>query len=434
MVLINGVKYACDRCIRGHRVTTCTHTDQPLTMIKPKGRPASQCHHCREQRKAKSLHVTCTCGKKGKSPGMHLASCLCHKNSVCTCSSNASKKGDKSKEKLNKSLSELNTVNLNAHNNLSHGNIPHNTPPSSAAKDVNFVIEDVVMPFDTGSGLLDLFSPAINKYGSNFNDDTSSSSMSPVERANANGMQLNKPAESTIDHSDGNIFPLFPLVGTQSFDDSKSQPLLLIPDTHKFNSEISKEETNSNKTDLADKNLNNIMPNIRPNDLHQDSVKVPAYFQPIRPKRPDSVVSMASTSSSATNGSRNFDNLRYSGSAVNVNPPSINDLLDNKINDEDKLKEMNQDTDLFDSSNVFMDHHQLQLNEYNQVLKSFNGLKLLNNTQAENSKNVDLIYQDIPGRLNQGQFYLQGGGDLEYPSFNDIVSASSFDSKNDVQN
>lgn len=102
MVLINGVKYACERCIRGHRVTTCTHTDQPLTMIKPKGRPASQCQHCREQRKLKAHHVACTCGKKGKSPGTHLASCLCHKNSHCTCS-NKNTVSDPRKKKVTKS-------------------------------------------------------------------------------------------------------------------------------------------------------------------------------------------------------------------------------------------------------------------------------------------------------------------------------------------
>ncbi|RKP30063.1 copper-fist-domain-containing protein, partial [Metschnikowia bicuspidata] len=61
MVLLNGVKYACDRCIRGHRVSSCTHTDKPLTMIKPKGRPASQCSHCREQRKIKNSHSSCSC-------------------------------------------------------------------------------------------------------------------------------------------------------------------------------------------------------------------------------------------------------------------------------------------------------------------------------------------------------------------------------------
>ena len=65
-MLIKGVKYACERCIRGHRVTTCTHSNEPLTMIKPKGRPVTQCQHCRENRKSKNLHVTCSCGKRVK--------------------------------------------------------------------------------------------------------------------------------------------------------------------------------------------------------------------------------------------------------------------------------------------------------------------------------------------------------------------------------
>ncbi|KAK5780423.1 Haa1p PWA37_002607 [Arxiozyma heterogenica] len=68
MVLINGVKYACERCIRGHRVTTCTHTDQPLMMIKPKGRPSTTCAYCKELRKNKSAKPpgSCTCGRQEK--------------------------------------------------------------------------------------------------------------------------------------------------------------------------------------------------------------------------------------------------------------------------------------------------------------------------------------------------------------------------------
>ncbi|QGN15624.1 transcriptional activator HAA1 [Kluyveromyces marxianus] len=68
MVLINGVKYACERCIRGHRVTTCNHTDQPLTMIKPKGRPSTTCAHCKELRKSKNANPSgqCTCGRQDK--------------------------------------------------------------------------------------------------------------------------------------------------------------------------------------------------------------------------------------------------------------------------------------------------------------------------------------------------------------------------------
>ncbi|SCU81935.1 LAFA_0C08064g1_1 [Lachancea sp. 'fantastica'] len=68
MVLVNGIKYACERCIRGHRVTTCNHTDQPLMMIKPKGRPSTTCSHCKELRKNKNANPSgsCTCGRQEK--------------------------------------------------------------------------------------------------------------------------------------------------------------------------------------------------------------------------------------------------------------------------------------------------------------------------------------------------------------------------------
>jgi hypothetical protein len=88
MVYIDGIKYACERCIRGHRVTTCKHTDQPLTMIKPKGRPATQCAHCREHRKLKSLHVRCICGP-GLVGAKHLQNCPCAVNpDMCSCAKN----------------------------------------------------------------------------------------------------------------------------------------------------------------------------------------------------------------------------------------------------------------------------------------------------------------------------------------------------------
>ncbi|KAK9474831.1 uncharacterized protein V1510DRAFT_410777 [Dipodascopsis tothii] len=81
MVFIDGVKYACDTCIRGHRVTTCTHKDRPLTMIKPKGRPVSQCSHCREARKSRALHTRCECGELKSDKH----SCSCSTGASCTC-------------------------------------------------------------------------------------------------------------------------------------------------------------------------------------------------------------------------------------------------------------------------------------------------------------------------------------------------------------
>ncbi|WVW85477.1 hypothetical protein I302_107515 [Kwoniella bestiolae CBS 10118] len=64
MVLINEKKYACEKCIKGHRVSGCTHTDRPLYEIKKKGRPSTQCSCCKDRRKVagSSVHNKCICG------------------------------------------------------------------------------------------------------------------------------------------------------------------------------------------------------------------------------------------------------------------------------------------------------------------------------------------------------------------------------------
>ena len=87
-MLINGEKFACEACIRGHRVSSCHHQgmaarlrkpafevnvtnqrllDRPLVHVNKKGRPVSQCQHCRGLRKARSQHVHCECQQKGHS-------------------------------------------------------------------------------------------------------------------------------------------------------------------------------------------------------------------------------------------------------------------------------------------------------------------------------------------------------------------------------
>lgn len=66
-------------CIRGHRSSRCTHTDRPLFEIRKKGRPITQCNHCRDLRKVKQVHVRCGCRKEagwvGKRSGEHGAPC-----------------------------------------------------------------------------------------------------------------------------------------------------------------------------------------------------------------------------------------------------------------------------------------------------------------------------------------------------------------------
>jgi len=45
-------------------VSTCQHHDRKLQHINKKGRPVSQCPHCRGLRKSRAAHVKCDCGDK----------------------------------------------------------------------------------------------------------------------------------------------------------------------------------------------------------------------------------------------------------------------------------------------------------------------------------------------------------------------------------
>ncbi|KAG8724608.1 hypothetical protein FRC09_016578 [Ceratobasidium sp. 395] len=64
MIFVNDKKYACETCIKGHRSSSCQHTERALFEIKKKGRPVTQCDHCRELRKTKQVHVRCSCDSK----------------------------------------------------------------------------------------------------------------------------------------------------------------------------------------------------------------------------------------------------------------------------------------------------------------------------------------------------------------------------------
>lgn len=87
MVLRDGNKYACESCIRGHRVTGCNHTDRELHFIAPKGRPVKQCEHCRGARKSKSHHARCDCGGKKERNEVKLddKECCCNLGDSCVC-------------------------------------------------------------------------------------------------------------------------------------------------------------------------------------------------------------------------------------------------------------------------------------------------------------------------------------------------------------
>lgn len=92
-MLIDGEKWACEACVRGHRVSNCQHSDRPLQHINKKGRPVSQCQHCRAMRKSRASHVKCDCGEKThkcqhlqQTVEGHKESCCCNHGGRCTCS------------------------------------------------------------------------------------------------------------------------------------------------------------------------------------------------------------------------------------------------------------------------------------------------------------------------------------------------------------
>ncbi|KAF2429348.1 copper-fist-domain-containing protein [Tothia fuscella] len=63
-MIVNNQKYACNSCIKGHRVSACNHIQREVFPIAKKGRPVKQCEHCRSARKDKSHHAKCDCGSK----------------------------------------------------------------------------------------------------------------------------------------------------------------------------------------------------------------------------------------------------------------------------------------------------------------------------------------------------------------------------------
>lgn len=93
MIIIDNMKYACERCIRGHRASTCNHKDAKLIMIKPKGRPSTQCPHCKELRKLKNSHVACNCSQKhNPSAKYHDKYCACILTGKCDCCTKKTKR------------------------------------------------------------------------------------------------------------------------------------------------------------------------------------------------------------------------------------------------------------------------------------------------------------------------------------------------------
>ncbi|OAA72553.1 hypothetical protein ISF_01626 [Cordyceps fumosorosea ARSEF 2679] len=79
--------------------------DRPLQHIKAKGRPVSQCNHCRSERKNRSAHVKCQCGKRASEGG---SDCGCFSGQKCKCATKKSPKQEPKKlGEMSENISEL---------------------------------------------------------------------------------------------------------------------------------------------------------------------------------------------------------------------------------------------------------------------------------------------------------------------------------------
>ncbi|SCZ99811.1 BZ3501_MvSof-1269-A2-R1_Chr12-2g03508 [Microbotryum saponariae] len=72
-MIIDGIKFTCETCLRGHRSANCpeAHGDRPLTEVKKKGRPKTQCSICQRHRQETNTHMKCHCSGEGKFDGAH---------------------------------------------------------------------------------------------------------------------------------------------------------------------------------------------------------------------------------------------------------------------------------------------------------------------------------------------------------------------------
>ncbi|CAH7672419.1 copper fist DNA binding domain-containing protein, partial [Phakopsora pachyrhizi] len=59
-------KFACQACVKGHKSSSCNHTNRKLTKISKKGRPPTQCIRFRELRRTNKIHSMCMCEDQPK--------------------------------------------------------------------------------------------------------------------------------------------------------------------------------------------------------------------------------------------------------------------------------------------------------------------------------------------------------------------------------
>lgn len=232
---------------------------------------------------------------------------------------------------------------------------------------------DAERPFEMGNGLFDMFSPTSDSYSAALLPGTSSAlntnAPAPVRRlitkSRSEESQTSAfPGDSSIDtnittdkntnktinentnklppNSDmvDNMFPLFPLVGNSSFSNSKDQPLSPIPDHVRAK---------------LDQSLN--LSGLLTNDNNDNINAAVSHYQPIRPKRPESSLSITSNSSTASRPNPNMENFNY------LNIPTTSAYPPNSFNFSSDGANQNDD---FPPNSLFDSQYELFINSLGQ--------------------------------------------------------------------
>ncbi|SMN18538.1 similar to Saccharomyces cerevisiae YGL166W CUP2 Copper-binding transcription factor [Maudiozyma saulgeensis] len=129
MIIKNNIKYACEPCIKGHKVAGCDHSDRPLIQVKRKGRPSTACFHCKELRMVRNVNPSGSCKCHSKKA---TSSCGCTEGNPCKCHTRRKRGQNKVSEALD--------------------NIPNfsiNTPTSLKDEDINALLDPLPNVFSS---------------------------------------------------------------------------------------------------------------------------------------------------------------------------------------------------------------------------------------------------------------------------------------------
>lgn len=284
--------------------------------------------------------------------------------------------------------------------------LPLNPPSGTESAETSnpgYVIDDVVVPFEAGQGLFDLFLPHLDNslqvHLPELNGYDKPTLISPSNSVHNFDELENADERRSMDVDImENMFPLFPLVGSQSFDDGRNLPLLLIPGSVGETSDYllfanGGTATKGHVEPVVQKPVKNPVP-------HQAHA---SHYQPIRPKRPESVLSMASNSSTASK-------LNYVDTSFTTNngsgPASVHLLgvsslgafppfdLSEESNDESNFHRVQNL--FFDSRNAFSDTVDLRLNDYEDFIKNLA-------TPQERTNSVDFTHYGRPSTSSAPQ-------------------------------